>query len=291
VACGCGGLYVEEMDDPHPAPGPATAVTGHETCAHTVLAGTPAGGVIVLCDHASNRLPPGYGTLGLPEGELDRHIAYDIGAAGVTRTLAARLRAPAILSRFSRLLIDPNRGVDDPTLIMRISDGAVIEGNRHLDDAERAHRIATYYDPYHTAITGVIDASLAAGVVPLLVSIHSFTPVWKGVLRPWHGAILWDKDPRLALPLLAGLRREAGLVIGDNEPYSGILRGDTLWRHGTRRGLAHAIVEIRQDLIASPEGQDAWSLRLADLISDLLASPEKANALLAVAHHGSHTDI
>ena len=239
----------------------------------TVVGGTTASRVVLLCDHASNALPAGYGTLGLPPAELERHIAYDIGAAAVTRGLAALLDAPAILTRTSRLLIDPNRGWDDPTLIMRISDGAVIPGNRHLDEAERTERIALYYTPYHSAITRVIDAFATHQTAPVLLSIHSFTSVWKGVPRPWHAGVLWDEDPRLALPLIDGLRADPELIVGDNEPYIGKLIGDTLWQHGTKRGIPHAIVEIRQDLIGSAEGQAAWARRLAALMGQVIADP------------------
>jgi len=245
--------------------------------------------VIILCDHASNALPPGYGTLGLPAAEIDRHIAYDIGAAGVTRGLADQLGSAAVLSRWSRLLIDLNRGLDDPTLVMRLSDGAVIPGNRHVDTTERERRIANVWWPYHAAVAGLIDAELAQGRAPILVSIHSFTNIWRGTPRPWHAAILWDRDPRLALPLIAGLRADASLIVGDNEPYSGKLRGDTLWQHGTSRGLPHAIVEIRQDLIAEPLGQAAWAMRLADIVTAMLADPEQRVALSRVEHYGSDT--
>lgn len=260
-----------------------------QTEAATVIGGSLGAGVLLLCDHASNALPAAYGTLGLPQSGLVRHIAYDIGAEAVTRKLAQRLACPAVLSRHSRLLIDPNRGLDDPTLIMRLSDGAVIPGNRHLDGAERNARIARYYIPYHSAISAAIDAHLAAGTVPVILSIHSFTPLWRGAARHWHGAVLWDKDPRLAVPLLAALCAEPGLVIGDNEPYSGVLEGDTLWQHGSKRGIAHAIVEIRQDLIAAPAGQDEWAARLARVVGQILASPAR-DGLSRITHFGSHTD-
>ena len=266
-------------------------IQNQQTEAITVIGGNAGSGIVLLCDHASNNLPPEYGTLGLPEFELTRHIAYDIGAQAVTMGLAARLGAPAVLSRVSRLLIDPNRGEDDPTLIMRISDGAIIAGNRYLDAAERTRRIDRFYAPYHNAIRVVIDACMATGVVPILVSMHSFTPVWKGQLRPWHAGILWDKDPRLALPFLEELRTDRTLVVGDNEPYTGILKGDTLWKHATQRGLADALVEVRQDLISTPNGQEEWSERLALIVQNLLADPARKSALQSVEHYGSHSDI
>jgi predicted N-formylglutamate amidohydrolase len=276
------------MDDR--ATPPTETIADSQSDAVTVVGGNASCGVVVLCDHASNALPPEYGTLGLNAGELVRHIAYDIGAEGVTRGMARRLGAPAVLSRYSRLLIDPNRGDDDPTLIMRISDGAVVAGNRKLDDGERERRIARVYRPYHAAIRGVIDQCMAAGPPPILVSIHSFTPLWKAVPRPWHVGILWDKDPRLAVPLLDALGANRMLVVGDNEPYSGVLKGDTLWQHGSQRGLAHAIIEVRQDLIATEAGQDDWAGQLSDIVTAILADPERAASIQCVTHYGSHTD-
>ncbi|MEQ1696867.1 MAG: N-formylglutamate amidohydrolase [Hyphomicrobiaceae bacterium] len=254
------------------------------------MGGNAACGVVVLCDHATNHCPSEYGTLGLNPAELERHIAYDIGAQAVTRGLAARLGAPAVLSSFSRLLIDPNRGDDDPTLIMRIADGAVIAGNRHLDAAERSRRINRFYAPYHSAIARVLDACLDTGTVPIIISMHSFTPVWNGIPRPWHAGILWDTDPRLALPFLDALRADPALVVGDNEPYTGILKGDTMWKHATQRGLAAALVEVRQDLIATAQGQDSWSERLACIVDSILAAPAHSASLRRVEHYGSHSD-
>ncbi|MDX2307790.1 MAG: N-formylglutamate amidohydrolase [Hyphomicrobium sp.] len=252
--------------------------------------GSLARGAIVLCDHAANALPAAYGTLGLPADQLARHIAYDIGSQGVTERLAERLGVPAVMTRFSRLLIDCNRGEDDPTLIMRLSDGAIVPGNRVLDADERTRRITRYYQPYHAAIAELIDVALDKGVAPVVLSVHSFTPVWRGVPRPWHSAVLWDKDPRLALPLLEALRADPALVVGDNEPYTGTLKGDCMWRHGTSRGLAHAIVEIRQDLIASESGQIEWAARLADAMQRILAAADAAADLKVVRFFGSHTD-
>jgi predicted N-formylglutamate amidohydrolase len=245
-------------------------VTAEEADAYCVLAGRADAGLIVLCDHASNALPSEFGTLGLPAAQLGRHIGYDIGAAPITRALAAALGVPAIMTRYSRLLIDPNRGEDDPTLIMRLSDGAVIPGNRRVEARERAKRIELYYRPYHEAIGRVIDRCLAAGVAPALLSIHSFTESWKTIPRPWHVGILWDRDTRLASPLLESLYAEGDLIVGDNEPYSGQLEGDCLWQHGTQRGLANAIIEIRQDLIRDAAGQAAWARRLARIVAKIL---------------------
>jgi predicted N-formylglutamate amidohydrolase len=232
----------------------------------TRISGDLTRGLILIADHARNALPPDYGTLGLARGQFERHIAYDIGVEAVTRGLAHRLGCPALMAAYSRLLIDPNRGADDPTLIMRVSDGAIIPGNAQIDEAERERRIARFHRPYHGAITAEIDASLARGIEPVLVSIHSFTPYWKGIARPWHAGILWDEDHHLAAHLLKALRAEGDLCVGDNEPYSGTLEGDTLYTHGTRRSLKHGLIEIRQDLIAQQSGVDEWISRLAPIL-------------------------
>ena len=255
-----------------------------ETC--RVIAGRADVGFILLCDHAGNEFPPDYGTLGLPAAELERHIAYDIGARAVVESLARELEAPAILSRYSRLLIDLNRGADDPTLIMRLSDGAIVPGNRHLTDAERDKRISLYWQPYHQAVDRVIDRCIAAGKPPALVSIHSFTEAWKGTPRPWHTGILWDTDPRLAVPLLTHLARDRSLVVGDNEPYTGKLIGDCMWQHGTERGLAHAIIEIRQDLIRHEDGQRDWTQKLATVIRNIVSDSSVGARLARIEHHG-----
>jgi predicted N-formylglutamate amidohydrolase len=261
-------------DASEPARDSTLSIESIEAESFVVVPGRADGGLVLLCDHAGNAFPPGYGTLGLPESQLKRHITYDIGAAAVTRAVAAALGVPAVLTRYSRLLIDPNRGADDPTLIMRLSDGAVIPGNRHLDAAERERRAALYYHPYHHAIDGVLDRCAATGVPPAIVSIHSFTESWKGVPRPWHVGILWDRDARLAQPMLDYFNADGGLIVGDNEPYKGSLEGDCLWQHATARGLANALIEIRQDLIRDEAGQQQWADRIVALIHALAGRPD-----------------
>jgi predicted N-formylglutamate amidohydrolase len=177
-------------------------------------AGAP---VLLLCDHASNFIPRAFKNLGLDEAHLARHIAYDIGIADVTRALARRLEATAVLGGFSRLVIDPNRDPEDPTLIPQIGDGAVVPGNRELSAEARAARLKTFFEPYHEAITGLLDAMSARGPAPAVISVHSFTPVMRGVERPWQVCALWNRDPRLPLPFMAKLRA-LGLTVGDNEP-------------------------------------------------------------------------
>ena len=231
-------------------------------------------GMVLLADHAMNRLPPQYGNLGLPESAFLRHIAFDIGIEGLTRRLAAQLGVPAVLGCFSRLLIDPNRGEDDPTLIMKISDGAIIPGNHPITDEEWQNRLDTYHRPYHEAIERTIAAATSAsGKAPLVLSLHSFTPFWKDFARPWHAAVLWDTDDRAIMPLISMLREPGDIVVGDNEPYDGALEGDTMYRHCMIPGIAHALLEVRQDLIGDDAGMDAWAARLAPIFTALNADP------------------
>jgi len=248
-----------------------------------IIEGRHDAGLVLICDHARNALPEEYGTLGLASSEFKRHIAYDIGMEAITRQMAAALGVPAVISKFSRLLIDPNRGEDDPTLIMRISDGAVVPGNRHVDRKERETRISRYYKPYHDAIDNVIDRCLDGGRAPALLSMHSFTQSWKDRPRPWHVAVLWDADARLPHALLDALRRDTDLIVGDNEPYTGNLKGDTMWHHGTQRNLAHAIIEVRQDLIGDEAGQKDWANRFIAIMEELLSIPQMASKLAGAA--------
>lgn len=278
------------MQDAHPTAADLSAISPEVRDSLVVLGGSARLGLVLLCDHASNALPAEYGTLGLEPAELQRHIAYDIGAEGVTRRIAEAIGAPGVLTRYSRLLIDCNRGRDDPTLIMRLSDGTIVPGNRTLTPAEREKRLTLYYEPYHAAVDAVIDRALEAGVAPLLFSVHSFTGSWKGMPRPWHAGILWDRDDRAARPLIERLSRDPTLVVGDNQPYSGRLRGDTMWQHGTMRGLSHVIIEIRQDLIETEAGQTAWAERLSEILMSFLACPVLKPDLTRIRHYGSHTD-
>jgi len=228
-----------------------------------------ASNIVITCDHASNRVPDqiGGGSLGLPPAEMARHIAYDVGSDAVARQLGERLDAPAILSRFSRLVIDPNRGEDDPTLIMQLYDGTLIPGNRPLRDEDILWRLDHCYRPYHAAM----ERLLASRENPILIAIHSFTPKLNGhPKRPWHIGILHGKDQRLGLPMLARLRAEPDLCVGENEPYGGHLDGDSIDRHAVKQGRANILIEIRNDLIRTPCDQAAWAARLAPIIADVI---------------------
>lgn len=226
---------------------------------------------LITCDHASNRVPGWIagGDLGIAAKDMARHIAWDPGAAGVTRALADLLDAPAILSNFSRLVIDPNRGEDDPTLIMQLYDGTIIPANRGIDAAGREARLNRLYRPYHAAL-----ARLAAGHPRRAIcAIHSFTPQLRGgPPRPWQLGVLYSHlDERLGVPLVAALEAQ-GWITGENQPYGGHLPGDSIDRHALDHGRPNVLIEIRNDLIADAEGQRLWAARLAPVIEDVLAA-------------------
>jgi len=233
--------------------------------------------LLLLCDHASNAMPPRYKHLGLDPADVERHIAYDIGAAGVTRHLAQLMDAPALLSRWSRLLIDLNRDPSDPSAMPEISDSTPVPGNRNIPPAERQARITRYFTPYHRAVAERLQAFRKRTAVPCIFAVHSFTPRLKdGEPRPWHAGVLWDKDPRLALPLLNTLRPQRDIEVGDNEPYSAREpKGYTVEQHAVKAGLPHASIEIRQDLIGDEKGQKSWAERLSRALKPLVAKQYK----------------
>jgi len=241
------------------------------------------GEVLFLCDHASNAVPAELAQLGLPASELNSHIALDIGAAALTRWLAGEFGCKAVLGRWSRLVVDLNRGEDDPTVVAKLSDRRIIPGNAALDAVSLHDRVESYHAPYHRRITAEIDAALEHGKVPVLVSVHSFTPVWRGIKRPWHFGVLWDRDGRLARPLLTELGKINGVVAGDNEPYSGTLENDCLYRHGTMRGIPHVLIEVRQDLIAEAHDREHWQPLLARALRDALQAMGPPTILLTRA--------
>lgn len=225
---------------------------------------------IIICDHASNHVPAPFGTLGLPVGDLERHIAWDPGALPVATVLAEALDAPLVASCVSRLVIDCNRPLDAPDLIAETSETTVVPGNAGLSSAERRARVAISWEPFHRAIDDLVSARLAAGRAVMLVSVHSFNPVYRGTARPWHIGIVHDEDVSIAGPLLAALRRQPGLTVGDNEPYSPADRVYfTLEKHGRSRGLPCAMIEIRNDEIADASAQAIWAGRLVENLADL----------------------
>ncbi len=229
---------------------------------------------LLICDHASNAMPAEMNRLGLAPWALSRHIAWDIGAALVTRALADRLDACAVLSGFSRLIVDPNRPLDHEHSMRTVSDEITVPGNQSIGRADAAQRAKTFFVPYHREIERRI-AALRARTVPVLISIHSFTPIMNGRARPWHAAILHGDDDRLVGPVLTAFAdRHPALVVGDNEPYTGYSHESySVLYHAERNGLPNITFEIRQDLIDSPRGAALWAELLATVLAAPLADP------------------
>lgn len=237
--------------------------------AFEIIGADRAGRWLISCDHATNIVPNWVhgGDLGLPGNDMDRHIAFDIGAASVTRKLAQALDSPAILSRFSRLVCDPNRGEDDPTIMMRLYDGTIIPANRNADATEIEERLERLHRPYHAAYADLATKTES----PVICAIHSFTPQLRGrAPRPWEIGVLYADDARLADPFLAACRAQ-GWCSGDNEPYAGHLPGDAVDQHALQHGRLNILIELRHDLIADDAGQTLWANRLAPLLTDVLA--------------------
>ena len=231
---------------------------------------------LIVCDHASAIVPQALGTLGIPRCHRFEHIAWDIGAAAIARRLAALFDAPALLAGYSRLVVDCNRHLDDPSAFTQISDGIAVPGNAAMSDDQRARRIARIYRPYHRAIDDALDRFQQAGTVPVLISCHTMTDSLRGhPRRPQDIAICWALDDRIAAPLLARLEARQDLTVGDNTPY-GLDPGKdyTTPEHAMRRGLPHLQFEVRQDLVASDAAADAWARLIFDLTRDLIADPE-----------------
>lgn len=235
---------------------------------------------VLLCDHASNRVPESLGQLGLDEAARARHIAWDVGAAEVARHLAELLDAPALLSGYSRLVVDCNRALGDPTVMRQISDGTIVPGNRGLDASARAQRAEACYWPYHSAVAATIDRIAARGIVPAIVSVHTCTPVMKGVERPWHIGVLSNVDRRLADLLIAGLSRDPALCIGDNQPYSGLdPHGYSIETHALPAGRPNVLLEIRQDLVDTQHGARHWASLAGRALQAVLAHPDLVRAI------------
>ncbi len=229
---------------------------------------------VLICDHASRAVPRALDDLGLDRTLLRRHIGWDIGAGDVTRRLAALIDAPAVLAGYSRLVIDCNRPPCSPGSIPAVSDGVEVPGNRTLDPAEAEARVEACFLPYHRVVEQTIAAREAATGVAAVIAIHSFTPIMDGFERPWHVGVLWDRDRAFAETLIAALARDPSIRVGDNEPYSGRLPIPySIPVHGAGRDRPHVAIEIRQDLVDTRHGAEAWAGRLAAALAPLLDDP------------------
>ncbi len=224
---------------------------------------------LILCDHATNHIPMSISqtSLDLTSHDLNRHIAYDIGAKETALELSKSLNAPLISTNFSRLVIDPNRAKNDPTAIMQIYDGTIIAGNRDLSLKQIDKREQEFYDPYHNAINNFLINKKKQGLAPCIVSIHSFAPKLKlQTSRPWQIGVLWDRDTRMSELVIKELAKLKNLCVGENEPYSGRLKGDTLSKHATANKLLHVLIEIRNDLISDKTGQKFWAKTIKSVL-------------------------
>lgn len=259
------------MDDSRPllSPGDPAPFTEIPAARQTAL--------VIVCDHAGRAVPRALGDMGVPPAEWERHIAWDIGALEVSRHLAARFGCALVASVYSRLVLDCNRRPDDPGLCPEVSDGTPVPANMGLSAAERARRLAALHVPYHDAIRRTLAAVRAKGQVPVVVSMHSCTPVFKGHERPWHIGVLWKSDPRLPKPLMERLARAPGIEVGDNQPYDARDgHGFTMREHCERAGFPHALIEVRQDLIDTRAGCERWAAIFGDALAPLVDRPELA---------------
>lgn len=226
--------------------------------------------LVLICDHAGRSVPGALDGLGVGVEHMDRHIAYDIGAAEVTRRMSELLDAPALLHNYSRLVIDCNRPLGHPESIAEVSDGTTIPANVNIREAQALKRVDTLFWPYHQVISNVVGHRWRVeGCPPVLFSIHSFTPAYGDEHRPWDAGVLYNRDPRLAQPMMEDLRGQ-GLHIGDNQPYSGLESAYTIDVHGTSPGLANVVIEIRQDLITDKDGQERWATILAGCLRGIM---------------------
>jgi predicted N-formylglutamate amidohydrolase len=243
---------------------------------YTIINEHGKGKILLVGDHASNTMPKILDNLGLDDTALEQHIAYDIGSKKLIHHLSQHLDAPAILAGYSRLIVDLNRSLEDDSAMPEVSDYTVIKGNQNMSDEQRNARIHSFYTPYRKAIDMMLHRFKEKEIVPAFISIHTFTPEMSGFSRPWHIGVLWDKDPRIPVPLMKNLcAHPDGFHIGDNQPYSGKHPADyTIDHHAEAAGLPHVSIEIRQDLVNTEAGAERWASILDDALHDILADPK-----------------
>jgi predicted N-formylglutamate amidohydrolase len=241
----------------------------------TILNEQGRANVLLVGDHVSNLIPRVLNRLGLEERVLEQHVAYDIGSRKLLTHLSQHLDAPAVMAGYSRLVVDLNRSLEDDSAIPEQSDNIPIPGNQSLSGKDRALRVHSFYTPYRVAIDRTLHRFRERDIVPALISIHSFTPAMAGFQRPWHIGLMWDKDPRIPVPLLKNLRAHPqGINVGDNQPYSGKHPADyTIDHHAESAGLPHVSIETRQDLVDTEEGAERWATILHEALRDILADP------------------
>ena len=227
---------------------------------------------LLVADHASPFFPASQHQLDLADWVLEQHVAWDIGSDMLTRFLADKLDAQTVLAGFSRLIVDPNRKLEDASAFIEVSDGIAIPGNIGLDEMHKALRVQSFFKPYHQAISDKLNAFEKRGIVPAMISVHTCTPVFDRIVRPWHIGILWDKDQRISQPLMDHFNQMDEICIGDNEPYSGRHPNDfTIDHHAEAAGLPHVGIEVRQDLVSDADGARMWAGILANALEDILA--------------------
>ncbi len=257
-----------------PLPRPTALIGPDDPPPYTLLNAAGRRPILLVCDHASRAVPRALAGLGLDDAALSRHIGWDIGAAELTRRLALRLDAPAVLAGYSRLVIDLNRPPGDPQSILAASDGVVVPGNVGLALAAQEERAEAFHWPYHHAVDQAFARLRREGPEPLFFSVHTFTPSLGGEDRQWDLGVLWNRDPRIAVPLIEILGETAGLHVGDNQPYSGKDIAYTLNLHAGVAGLAHCAVEVRQDHCESEGGLDRFADLLAAALERILLRPD-----------------
>lgn len=259
-----------DRDDIEPMIGPG------DPAPYTIINQQGQAPVLLVGDHASNVIPSALDNLGLEAATLEQHIAYDIGTSKLLHHLSEHLNAPAVRAGYSRLVVDLNRSLEDPSVMPEISDNTPIPGNQNMSQEQRSDRIHHFYTPYRKAIDGMLHGFHERNIVPAFIAIHSFTPAMAGFARPWHIGILWDKDSRIPLPLMKRLRAHPdGFNVGDNEPYSGKHPADyTIDHHAEAAGIPHVSIEIRQDLVDTEAGAERWATILDDALREILADPE-----------------